>query len=66
MSNREIADSILDTLTDEQINAFITLFANESVQAMIEADRIANDPNRRHFDSFSEIEKEIFKDEVSA
>ena len=66
MSNREIAGSILDSLSDEQINAFITLFADENVQAMIEADRIANDPDRRHFDSFSEMEKEIFRDEVSA
>lgn len=66
MSNREIASSILDNLTDEQITAFITLFADENVQAMIEADRIANDPNRKHFGSFSEIEKEIFKDEIPA
>ena len=58
MSNREIASNILDNLTDEQITAFITLFADENVQAMIEADRIANDPNRKHFGSFSEIEKE--------
>ena len=57
MSNREIANSILDNLTDEQLTAFITLFADENVQAMIEADRIANDPNRRHFGSFSEMEK---------
>ena len=66
MSNREIADSILDSLTDEQINAFITLFANENVQAMIEADKIASDPNRRRFGSFGDIEKEIFKDEIPA
>ena len=66
MSNREIANSILDHLTDEQISAFITLFANENVQAMIEANRIAHDPNRRRFNSFSEIEREVFKDEVSA
>lgn len=66
MSNREIAGDILDHLTDEQIAAFITLFADENVQAMIEADRIANDPTRKHFSSFSEVEKEIFKDEISA
>lgn len=66
MSSREIAASILDTLSDTQINAFITLFAPESMQAIIEADKIANDPNRRHYDKFSDIEKEIFDDEVSA
>ena len=66
MSSREIAVSILNALSDTQINAFITLFAPESVQAMIEADQIANDPNRRHYNNFSDIEKEIFDDEVSA
>lgn len=66
MSIREIAKRILDNLTDEQLAAFITLFADENVQAMIEADRVANDPNRRYFSSFSEIKKEIFKDEITA
>lgn len=35
MSNREIAMNIVNTLTDEQIEAFITLFASENAQAMM-------------------------------
>ena len=63
MSNREIALSIIKTLSDEQIEAFITLFASENAQAIVEAEKIANDPNRKHYNSFNEIKKEIFANE---
>ena len=63
MSNREIAINIVNTLTDEQIDAFITLFASEDARAIIEAEQIANDPNRKHYNSFCEISKEIFANE---
>ncbi len=66
MSSKEIAYGILDSLTEEQLAAFITLFAPDNVRARFEADQIANDPTRRHFSSFSEIEKDIFSDDVSA
>lgn len=66
MSSKEIAFGILDSLTDEQIEAFITLFASDSVKARMETEQIVNDPDRRRFNSFSEIEKEIFADDVSA
>lgn len=66
MSSKEIAFGILDSLSDEQIKAFITLFASDSVKARIETEQIANDPARRRFSSFSEIEKEVFSDDVSA
>lgn len=63
MSNREIAMNIVNTLTDEQIEAFITLFASENAQAMMETEKIVNDPNRKHYNSFNEIKKEIFANE---
>lgn len=63
MSNRELAIDIVKTLSDEQIKAFLTLFASENIQAMIESDSIAHDETRRHYDSFDEIEKVIFADE---
>lgn len=67
MSSREIAASILDSLSDDQIQAFITLFSSESVRAMMEAERIAAEPDRKRYSDFGEIEKEIFADEeVSA
>lgn len=67
MSSREIAASILDSLSDDQIQAFITLFSSESVRAMMEAERIAAEPDRKRYSDFGEIEKEIIADEeVSA
>lgn len=66
MSSKEIAFSILDSLSDEQIKAFIPLFASDNVKARYEAKQIAADGDRRHYSSFSEIEKEIFSDDVSA
>ena len=63
MSNRELAIDIINTLSDEQIQAFLTLFASENTLARNEADNIAQDKSRKHYDSFSEIEKVIFADE---
>lgn len=63
LSNREFAVDIVKTLSDEQIDAFITLFAPPSIQAAVEADKIANDPNRKHYSSFSEMAKDILSDE---
>lgn len=56
MSNREIALNIIDSLSDEQIKAFITLFAPYDMQAAFEAEEIANDPNRPHYNSFDETD----------
>lgn len=63
MSNKEIALNIIEMLSDEQIKAFITLFAPDSLQAMIETEAIANDTGRKHYNSFEEITKEIFANE---
>jgi len=63
MSNKELALSIVNGLSDEQIEAFITLFASENAKAVIEANKIANDPNRKHYSSFDEITEEIFANE---
>lgn len=35
----------------------------ENLQARLEAESIVNAPNRKHFKTFDEIEKEIFVDE---
>ena len=35
----------------------------ENLQARLEAESIVNAPNRKHFKTFDEIEKEIFADE---
>ncbi len=63
MSSREIAMDIVKTLSDEQIEAFITLFMPPYMQTVREADQIAHDPDRKHYSSFSEMAKEILSDE---
>lgn len=64
MSNKEIAIDIINTLTEDQLTAFITLFAPENIQAKIETEQIANDKSRKHYSSFSEIAKEILSNEI--
>lgn len=63
MSTKELAINIINGLSDEQLQAFITLFGSENLQAILEADQIANDENRQRYDSIEDIEKEIFADE---
>ncbi len=49
MSTREIAYSIIDSLSDEQITAFITLFGNASALDEV--------PNEETLEAFSEVEE---------
>ena len=63
MSTREIAMDILSALSEEQLEAFVTLFGNENLKAIAESNRIANDDTRPLYDSFEEIEKVIFENE---
>ena len=63
MSTREIAMDILSALSEEQLEAFVTLFGNENLKAIAESNRIANDDTRPRYDSFEEIEKVIFGNE---
>ena len=43
MSNRDIAIGVVKGMSDEQINAFITLFVDDDLLARIEAENIAYD-----------------------
>ena len=63
MSTREIAMDILSALSEEQLEAFVTLFGNENLKTIAESNRIANDDTRHRYDSFEEIEKVIFENE---
>ena len=63
MSTREIAMDILSALSEEQLEAFVTLFGNENLKAIAESNRIANDDTRPRYDSFEKIEKVIFENE---
>lgn len=63
MSTREIAYNVIDHLSEEKIKAFLTLFADDNTLARMETDTIAEDTDRKHYDSFDEILAEIDKDE---
>ena len=51
MSNRDIALGVVREMTDEQIDAFLSLFVNEDLIARLEAESIANDPESPTFDT---------------
>jgi len=59
MNTREMAYSILDTLSDEKLQAFITLFADENQIARMETELMANDPNAPRFNSVEELFEEL-------
>lgn len=62
MTTRERVINIIDTLSDEQLEAFITFFkafADRSMIARIESDELASDPNSKRYNSFEEFMKEM-------
>lgn len=63
MSTKEIAIDIVNSLSEERLKAFITLFGDENIQAALESNQIAADTTRPRYDSFDEVEKVIFEDE---
>lgn len=66
MSTKELAYSIIDNLSEEQLSAFVALFEltteipnKETQAAMLEADRIAHDPDVRGFTNTDELFEEL-------
>ena len=69
MSTRELAYSIVDRLTDEQLEGFVLMFKNtisdedvpnaETEAAMLEADRIARDPNVKAYTDTDELMRDL-------
>ncbi|MCM1328501.1 MAG: hypothetical protein NC253_03590 [Ruminococcus sp.] len=59
MSTKEYAVNVFNTLDDVQLLDFLKLFADDNTLALVESEIIANDPNRKHYDSFKDILKEI-------
>ena len=55
MSTREIAYNVIDHLSEEKIKAFLTLFADDNTLARMETDAMAEDTDRKHYNSFDEI-----------
>ena len=70
MSTREIAYSIIDRLSDEQITAFITLFRNasmldevpndETLEALAEVEEMKKNPDKfKGYTDVDEMMKEL-------
>ena len=59
MSSRDIALGIVRKMSDEQINAFLCLFADEDLLASIEAENIANDLESPTFDNVDDLVEEL-------
>lgn len=59
MSNRDIALGVVREMSDEQINAFLSLFVNKDLIARLEAENIANDPDSPTFDTVDELMRDL-------
>ena len=59
MSTKDYAIHVFDSLTEEQLLDFIRLFADDNTLALVESEMIANNPDRKHYNSLSEILEEI-------
>lgn len=59
MSTKDYAINVFNSLTEEQLLDFIKIFADDNTLALVESEIIANNPNRKHYNSFSEILEEI-------
>ena len=59
MSTREIAVSVLASLSEEKMCEFITLFADENTLARMESERLAHDINAKKYSSFDEFLEEL-------
>ena len=62
MSSREVATMIFNGFTDEQINAFIMLFADENTKARLETETILSNPDSKRFSNFDDVMEDIFSD----
>ena len=62
MSSRDIALGVVRRMSDEQINAFLSLFVDENLLARIEAENIANDSESPSFDNVDDLVEELLSE----
>lgn len=55
MSTMDYAVKILNSLSEEKLKAFITLFADENTVARMESNALAGDENPKLYNSFREF-----------
>lgn len=63
MSTRDYAVNVFNSLNESQLLDFLRFFADDSTLARIESDLIASGAERKHYNSFKEILKEVEEDE---
>ena len=59
MSTKDYAMSILDSLSEEKLRAFITLFADDNTIARIETEMLANDPDAPQYRTVEELMEDL-------
>lgn len=62
MSTRDRVINVIDTMSDEQLEAFMTFFnafADRSMIARIESAELSADPNPKLYNDFEEFMKEM-------
>lgn len=59
MSTKELAVSLLNSLDEDQLLDFLRLFADDNTLALAESEVIANNPDRKHYNSFEDILNEV-------
>lgn len=60
MSNRDLAIQLINQMPDYKLGYAIAYLQGLCVDEVAEAEKIANDPNRKHYNNFNEVKKEIF------
>lgn len=58
MSTKEVAHSVIESLSEEKLRAFITLFADENTLARMESHALISDSSARRYKSFNEFLRE--------
>lgn len=64
MSVRDLAICVLNQMSEKQIRAFLTLFADENILVRAECGLMLEHPDKcRQYDSVEELMKEFYEDD---
>ena len=59
MTTKELAVSVLASLSERKMREFIELFADENLIARIETEALLEDPDTKYYSSFEEFQAEM-------
>lgn len=64
MSVRDLAICVLNQMSEKQIRAFLTLFADENILVRAECDLMLQHPDKcRQYDTVQEMMEEFYEDD---